>query len=206
MSDEIMSYEQWLEGVWTDDFWWDYLLDEFVRDCESVGIEIHQNIRGKYNEISFDIYHRQCTSSGRIVDNELFYKKYGNRLLAVSPILAQMFLEDWYYVRWKQSHRDWLEVSVELQNEYLHDESFKGGLMAGTSVGELYELALEHGNEQGFEQCFEEIIKDIHADLLTKLTEAYEYDTSEERYEEWKKEQLAEMNPPPTNAPPSLSC
>lgn len=192
----LPTYDKWLEGVWEYDYWWDWILDEFVEDCRHDGITIDSGGTGKYihPRISFDIYHKQCASDGRVIDDESFYAEYKDRLLSVSPVLAQMLLEQWVYIKWGSSNRGWLEVSVELDSwvdNATDQDVFTKGLLAGTSVAEMYELEKDYWDD--FEECIINIIKELHGNLLTTLTNAYEYDTSEERYEEWRAEQIAEM-------------
>jgi len=194
---DLPTYDQWLEGIWDHDFWWDWLLDEFVEDCEKIGVTIDHGGRGNSRptpNVYFDIYHRQCSSYGRVNDDAKFYETYKDQLLAVSPVLAQLLLEQWVYIKWGSSHRGWLEFDIELDSwidNATDQDVFTKGLLAGTSVAEMYELEKDHWED--FEECIINIIEELHDDLLTTLTNAYEYDTSYERYEEWKDEQIAEM-------------
>ena len=184
---DLPDYDKWVENIWCDDYWWDYILDDFVNDCSEKGIDIETF--GKHNtpQITFDIWGRHCASDGRVRYHGRFYEEYKDRLLSVSPVLAQMFLEDWINVTWG-TRRDWLEVSVDFNTMIPEDEVFQGGLFAGTSVDELWEI--EQGNAEEFEECLTKIIQDLHSDLHYSLEKAYEYDTSEERYKEWILEQI----------------
>ena len=195
---ELPSYDKWLEGIWEDGDWWDWILDEFVEDCKRDGMLIDHGGRGNSRLtpiISFDIYRRQCTSDGRVkVIDESFYIKFKDQLLSVSPVLAQLVLEQWVYIQWGSSNHGWLEVSVELDswiNNATDQDVFTKGLLAGTSVAELYEL--EKDKWDNFETCIKNIIEERHNELLEKLEAAYEYDISEERYEEWIREEIAMM-------------
>lgn len=189
---DLPDYDKWVEHIWCDDYWWDYILDDAVSDWSNKGIDIETF--GKHNtpQITFDIWGRHCASDGRVRYNGLFYEEYKDRLLSVSPVLAQMFLEDWINVTWG-TRRDWLEVSVDFNTMIPADDVFQGGLFAGTSVDEMWEI--EQGNAEEFEECITEIIRDLHDDLRHSLEKAYEYDTSEERYKEWILEQIDDALP-----------
>ena len=197
---ELLSYDKWLEGVWDNDFWWDWILDEFVEDCAKDGISIDSGGTGKniHHNISFDIYRRQCASDGRITSNIMFYEEYKDQLLAESLVFTQMFLDGYIYVTWGESTRGWLSLNVEI--EYFGDaDVFKSGLLAGTSVEEMYEL--EKDNLENFETCIKNIIEGLHSDLLERLESAYEYDSSYERYEEWIQEEISMLkSSSPTNS------
>ncbi len=179
---DLPEYESWHAEIWTDDFWWDYIVDDFVAEYSEIGVDI--DIGG----ISFDIYHRICTSNGQVIANSGFVKKYYDDLAGISPMLTQMVYEGMINVSWKYQYRSF---SVSLDSDYWsEDEVFTSGLFAGTSVMELWEI--EQHNFDDFEKCVTEIIKDLHSDLLKTLTSAYEYDTSEERYQEVILEQIYE--------------
>jgi hypothetical protein len=187
---DLPDYESWVEHIWCDDYWWDWLLEETVDDWSEKGIDIqtYKNKRHSYPQITFDIYDGQCASNGRILYDDKFYTAYQDRLMAVSPVYAQMFNEGWVYATWESSRNGWLEVSVN--ENYIDEQVFTSGLFAGTSVSEMYEN--EHVPFTDFEDCVTEIIKDLHDELLSNLTSTYEYDTSEERYKEWIMEQINE--------------
>ena len=189
---ELPSYDKWLEGVWDDDYWWDHLVDDFVTECSDVGMDIGESTHGKhkYHKVYFDLYHNQVSSEGKLRNPKLFYERYKERLLAESPVLTQMLMEDFFYITWHSTNRGWLEVIIE-DNGYWEDEAFSEGLMAGTSVAEMYEI--EGSRRDDFEKCVTQIIEDIHSDFLYGLQKAYEYDCSEERYQEWIDEQIPMM-------------
>jgi len=185
---DLPDYDNWVEHVWVDDYWWDWLLDETVDDWSEKGIRIHK-YNGIHPQITFDIYHKKCASNGMVEYDNKFYKTYQDRLMAVSPIYAQMLNEGYVSVAWESSRNDWLYVSVKFN--YIGEEQvFDSGLFAGTSVGNMLES--EHVPLNDFEKCILEIIEDLHDELLNKLTSTYEYDTSEERYKEWILEQIEE--------------
>ena len=194
---ELPSYDKWLEGVWDGAYWWDYLVDDFVNDCSEIGMDIEERVSGKYkyHKVYFDLYHNQVSSEGKLRNPKLFYEKYKERLLAESPVMAQMLMEDWFYITWRSTNRGWLEVIIRLgvleDSGYWDDEVFSEGLMAGTSVAAMYEI--ESSRRDDFEKCIIQIIEDIHSDFLYGLQKAYEYDCSEERYQEWIDEQLPTM-------------
>lgn len=189
---ELPSYDKWLEGVWDDDYWWDYLVDDFVNDCSEIGMDIEERVSGKYkySMVYFDLYHNQASSQGKLRNPKLFYEKYKERLLAESPVMAQMLMEDFFYISWHSTNHGWLEVIIE-DSGYWEDEAFSEGLMAGTSVAAMYEI--ESSRRDDFEKCIIQIIEDIHSDFLYGLQKAYEYDCSEERYQEWIDEQIPMM-------------
>lgn len=189
---ELPSYDKWLEGIWDDDCWWDHLVDDFVNDCSEVGMDIGESTHGryKYHKVFFDLYHNQVSSEGQLRNPKLFYEKYKDRLLAESPVMAQMLLEEWFYITWHSTNRGWLEVSIE-DDGYWEEAIFNEGLLAGTSVAAMYEI--ERSRRDDFEKCITQIIEDIHSDFLYGLQKAYEYDTSEERYQEWIDEEIAMM-------------
>lgn len=189
---ELPSYDQWLEGVWDSDYWWDYLVDDFVIECSDIGMDIGESTDGKhkYHSVYFDLYHNQASSEGKLRNSKLFYEKYKEQLMSVSPVLAQMIKEDWLYVSWRSTNNGWLSVNIE-DSGYWEDEAFSEGLMAGTSVAEMYEI--ESSRRDDFEKCVTQIIEDIHSDFLYGLQKAYEYDCSEERYQEWIDEEIAMM-------------
>lgn len=186
---ELPSYDKWLEGVWDDDYWWDYLVDDFVNDCSEIGMDIEERVSGKYkySMVYFDLYHNQVSSEGKLRNPKLFYEKYKERLLAESPVLAQMLMENWFYITWHSTNHGWLQVYIE-DDGYWEEAIFNDGLMAGTSVAAMYEI--EGSRRDDFEKCVTQIIEDIHSDFLYELQKAYEYDCSEERYQEWIDEQL----------------
>lgn len=192
---DLPDYDKWIEHIWCDDFWWDYILDDFVSECSNKGIDIETF--GKHNtpQITFDIWGRHCASDGRVRYNGLFYEEYKDRLLDVSPVYAQMFLEDLVNVTWG-TRREWLEVSVEQDYNIDESDTFTSGLFAGTSVNALIES--ETVTFEDFEECITKIIQDLHDDLRHSLQSAYEYDTSEERYKEWILEQIEDALPRPT--------
>jgi hypothetical protein len=187
---DLPDYESWVEHIWTDDYWWDWIIDETAKEWADIGIDIqtYQNKQHSYPQITFDIHRGQCASKGSILDDDKFYTAYQDRLMAISPVYAQMFKEGYIYVTWESSRNGWLEVSVN--DSYIDEQVFTSGLFAGTSVREMYESELVAFDD--FEDCVTEIIKDLHDELLSKLTSTYEYDTSEERYKEWIMEQINE--------------
>lgn len=179
---DLPNYDKWAEHIWTDDYWWDWILDEWVNDCDAMGIRIDSS-NNNTPEISFDIWGKQCASKGQMYGTKAFYNKYQTVLMECSPVYAQMLLEDWIDVSWKISRNGWLETSVDFSYNFDDDDEFNHGLFAGTSVRALIES--EPVTFDDFADVVSGIIDDIHDDPRKSLESAYEYDTSEERYKEW---------------------
>jgi hypothetical protein len=175
---DLPDYYKWSEYIWDGDHWWDYIVDDFVAECDEFGVDIDSA------SISFDIYHRTCASGGEVITDSGFVKKYYDDLAGISPVLTQMVQEGMLKVSWGGY------ITVNVDDNWSEGEVFNSGLFAGTSVAELWEI--DRHNFDDFEDCITAIIKDLHSDLLKELTSAYEWDTSEERYKESLLEQIHE--------------
>lgn len=183
---DLPDYYKWTEHIWCDDFWWEHILDDVATEWDANGLDVDPKSFG------FDIYHHECTSGGRVTDRKKFVEMHYDRLSAISPVFAQMIAEEFFVVIWRRPNRGG-NVSIELQDYWGNFDTFAGGLIAGTSVEEMYDL--EINQYETFEQEVADIINEYHDELLKRLTEAYEYDTSEERYKEWILEQIDDALP-----------
>jgi hypothetical protein len=182
---DLPDYESWSEGIWCDDFWWDWIVEQAIEDWSAKGITIVSHRNSRQLSITFDLYQRQCASDGGVYFTEIeqFYKAYEAQLTAVSAVYAQMLRECMISIGWSSTRNGWLTVTVE-PDDYIDDDfTFKDGLFAGTSVRALMES--ETVRFESFIDCVTDIIKDLHQELLNDLTSAYEYDTSQEAYKEW---------------------
>lgn len=180
---DLPDYDRWAECIWDCDHWWDYLIEDFVTKCEELGVDIDTG------DMEFDIYRSTCVSSGRVPYNGLFASKYYDELSGISPVLTQMLSDGMFDVSWNASRRgNYMDITID--GNWSEYEEFVSGLFAGTSVAELWEIEQHHFED--FESCVKQIIEGLHSDLLKKLTEAYEWDTSEERYKESLVEQIHE--------------
>jgi hypothetical protein len=184
----LPDFDKWVENIWCDDYWWDYIVHDRINEWSEKGIRIHTYSKYNNPHIIFDIYGRQCATDGMVDYDGKFYESYKDRLIDASPVYAQMFYEGYIGVSWKASRNGWLEVSASEEYNIDEDDKFTSGLFAGTSVRELMESETVTFVE--FEECITEIIHELHKKLLNDLTSAYEYDTSEERYKEWILEQI----------------
>lgn len=184
---DLPDYDKWSEHIGEVDYWWDWILENTVADWLKLGITIETYGKRNTPQISFDIYDRQCGSTGKIYYSDVndFYKAYADQLMSVSAVYTQMLREGWINVNWDTTRNGGLSVSVDTDGNVDEDYelTFTDGVFAGTSVNALKDAESVDFDE--FAECITEIIHDLHKDLLKELTSAYEYDTSEEAYQEW---------------------
>ena len=177
----VPSFEEFCEMQDDDEDWWHWALES---QCEYLESEYGIDIAPK--DISFDLYHRECASTGRIGTRNQFVKAHYEALMSASPVLTQVLLEDMERVRWGISHRN-CNVIFDYDNEYAGvGYTFTQGLFIGLDVDTLIE-AEPHDNHYKWYACVEEIIKDTHRDIIKMLENEDEYRKSTEEYEEWLK-------------------
>ena len=177
----VPSYEKFCEMQDYDEGWWDWLL---VDHCEYLNNEYGIDINPK--DIAFDLYRRECSSTGGVGNHKQFVKAHYDALMNASPVFTQILIEDMERIRWGNSHRN-CNVIFDYDNNYAGiGSTFKQGLFQGIDVDELLEAEPSESYNAWY-YCVEEIIKDIHKDIIKMLECEEEYRKSKEEYEEWLK-------------------
>ena len=177
----VPSYEKFCEWQDDDEGWWEWLLES---QCEHLDDEYGIDIAPK--DISFDLYRRECSSTGRIGDHKQFVKAHYEALMSASPVLTAILSEGMERVKWGNSHRH-CNVIFNYDNEYAgYGYTFQQGLFIGLAYDELLDAEPSESSNAWYE-CVEEIIKDVHSDIIKALECEDEYRKSKEEYEEWLK-------------------
>ena len=177
----VPSYEDFCEMQDDDSDWWHWLLEDH---CEWLFEE--RGIRIDPKEIAFDLYRRECSSTGAVYDEDKFIKYYADELMSASPVLTAILSEGMESVRWGNSHRN-CNVSFSYGNDYAgYGYSFNQGLFAGLDFDEMIS-AEPTDNHNAWYVCVEGIIEDVHSDIIKALECEDEYRKSKEEYEEWLK-------------------
>lgn len=180
----IPTYEEFCEMQDRDSDWWGWTLEgqsEFLMD--TYGIEM------KSDDIYFDLYHQNCSSDGRIYDQDRFIKYFHDQLMNASPTLTEVLREGIITFRWTggghsgRNRYDGANIYDIENGEYTFDK----GIFAGMDVAELL-FAEGHDVEDEWNDVVISIIDDIHKDILKSLENEDEYRKSTEEYEEWIKE------------------
>lgn len=178
----IPTYEEFCEMQDQDSDWWGWTLEsqaEFLMD--TYGIEVSND------EIYFDLYHRTCSSDGRIYDQDRFIKYFHDQLMNASPTMTEVLREDLFRVRWSGGGRSGGNAYADMTDFQDNGYTFDSGIFAGMDIDEMLEA---EGNEaiDAWHKVVIDIIDDIHKDILKSLENEDEYRKSTEEYEEWIKE------------------
>lgn len=178
----IPTYEEFCEKQDGDNDWWYWMLEgECEWLMETYGIEVDKK------EIYFDLYHRTCSSDGRIYDQDRFIKYFHDQLMNASPTMTEVLREDLFRVRWSGGGRSDCNVYDDMTDFQDNGYVFGSGIFAGMEVDELLEA---EGNEaiDAWHKVVISIIDDIHKDIIKALECEDEHRKSPEEYEEWIKE------------------
>ena len=180
----IPTYEEFCEIQDRDEHWWHWSLEsqaEFLMD--TYGIEV------KDDDIYFDLYHRTCSSDGRVYDQDRFIAYFHDQLMNASPTMTEALREGIFTFRWTGGGRSGRNRYDGTSNADLEsgEYTFDKGIFAGMDVAELME-AEGFDVEDEWNDVVISIIEDIHKDILKALECEDEYRKSTEEYEEWIKE------------------
>lgn len=175
------SYDEWLEMQWSDNDWWQWIVEDMFEYGKTLGIYIMTD------QLTFDLYHRQCAGKGELNDNNTFVTTYHDRLYSVSPVMAEMLREGLIGFKWETTRNGNLKTNT--YDDYTwwgEEDNFSYGLFKGISVQDLYD-AEPSGTADKFEEELLSIIADYYEDILIALSTEDETRTSTEEYEEWIK-------------------
>lgn len=179
----IPTYEEFCEIQDRDEHWWYWALEsqaEFLMD--TYGIEV------KEDDIYFDLYHRTCSSDGRVYDQDKFIAYFHDQLMSASPTMTEILRDGEFRIRWSGSGRSDRNVYDSFDDIPEGEYTFNRGIFAGMDAGELLIAeGVEHAHDTWREVVID-IIDDIHKDILKALECEDEYRKSTEEYEEWIKE------------------
>ena len=175
------SYDEWLEMQWSDNDWWQWIVEDMFEYGKTLGIYIMTD------QLTFDLYHRQCAGKGELNDNNTFVTTYHDRLYSVSPVMSEMLREGLIGFKWETTRNGNLKTNTYDDYTYWGEEdNFSEGLFKGISVQDLYD-AEPSGTADKFEEELLSIIADYYEDILIALSTEDETRTSTEEYEEWIK-------------------
>ena len=180
----IPTYEEFCEIQDGDNDWWYWMLEgECEWLMETYGIEVDK--KGIY----FDLYHRTCSSDGRIYDQDRFIKYFHDQLMNASPTMTELLRDGEIRIRWSGGGRSGGNV---YENDAIPDiengeYTFEKGIFAGMGAGELLNAEGNEAIDEWFE-VVKSLVEDIHKDILKSLECEDEYRKSTEEYEDWIKE------------------
>lgn len=179
----IPTYEEFCEIQDQDEHWWHWSLEsqaEFLMD--TYGIEVSND------DIYFDLYHRTCSSDGRVYDQDRFIAYFHDQLMSASPTMTELLRDGEFRVRWSGGGRSERNAYDSFDDIPEGEYTFNGGIFAGMDAGELLIAeGVEYAHDT-WRNVVISIIDDIHKDILKSLECEDEYRKSTEEYEEWIKE------------------
>lgn len=179
----IPTYEEFCAMQARCGDWWHWSLEsqaEFLMD--TYGIEM------KSDDIYFDLYHRTCSSDGRVYDQDRFIAYFHDQLMSASPTMTELLRDGEFRIRWSGGGRSERNAYDSFDDIPEGEYTFNGGVFAGMDAGELLIAeGVEYAHDT-WRDVVISIIDDIHKDILKSLECEDEYRKSTEEYEEWIKE------------------
>lgn len=194
MSD-LPSYEEWVNSFFNYE-WWDYVFENFKSECEEIGIEV--------DDIAFDLGYCQSDYAGfdgSIQDFQKFIARHPAPNYVINDAIANGYIS----FSWKMRDRvrsDSFDFSVYTSS--LSEFVLTDGLCAGMTEQQFDELLNSPEVDLWeYEDELRQIVKAMATDLYYQLRNEYENLSSEESYNEWVKEEIANAisNKPNSSVP-----
>lgn len=171
------TYDEWVEWQCEDNWWWEGIAEQHIEELEKVGIRIRKDTLG------FDIYYRDINSEGDI--HAKTFAQSHPEIVDMSAVWHQLMLEGDVSFAWYRGPRTGIRYNMEATDPQWLDV-FQGGIFAGCDAAALLEA--DPVTFEDIEEQIAAIVHEAHDKILKDLTAEYEWQTSEELYQEWIQE------------------